>query len=418
MSDDIELVPLLADFLSSSDFLTSVFWLVGAAVSYVVLRLVVVRLINWAMERTATEWDDILVSNGVFRQLAFLAPALVLYFGILHIPWIEIAFGRRVILAYVTITVVFVLIRLMSAGVEIYGQYPISHKRPIKGWVQVGKLVLYILGAITTISVLLDKSPWGILGGIGALSAILILVFRDTILSLLASIQLVGNDLIALNDWIEVPECGADGSVIDISLYTVKVQNWDKTIVAIPTSKLIDGSFKNWRGMSESGGRRIKRSLLIDQTSVRFCDQELIEKLWRVHLLRPYLEAKQKELEGANGRLEVNGHDPLPLNRRALTNLGTFRAYVVAYLNESAKVHDEMTLIVRQLAPSPEGLPLEIYSFSNDTDWVKYESIQSDIFDHLLGVLPYFDLRVFQVPSGRDFQALARRYGSEISVQE
>ncbi len=266
---------------------------------------------------------------------------------------------------------------------------------------------------MTAISVLLDKSPWGILGGIGALSAILILVFRDTILSLLASIQLVGNDLIDLNDWIEVPECGADGSVIDISLYTIKVQNWDRTIVAIPTSKLIDGSFKNWRGMSESGCRRIKRSLLIDQTSVRFCDQDLIEKLWRLHRLRPYLEAKKKELEDVSASLEVNGHDPLPLNRRALTNLGTFRAYVVAYLEESAKVHDEMTLMVRQLAPSPEGLPLEIYSFSNETDLARYEGIQSDIFDHLLSVLPYFDLRVFQVPSGHDFQALAGRFASD-----
>ena len=253
MSDDIELVPLLADFFGSSDFLTSFLWLFGAAASYVVLRLFVVWLINRAMERTATEWDDILAKKGVFRQLAFLAPALVLYFGVGQIPWIEIALGRRIILAYVAIAVVFVLIRLMSAALEIYSRYPISDKRPIKGWVQVGKLVLYVLGAITAVSVLLDKSPWGILGGIGALSAILILVFRDTILSLLASIQLVGNDLIGLNDWIEVPECGADGSVIDISLYTVKVQNWDRTIVAIPTSKLIDGTFPDYERVIPSG---------------------------------------------------------------------------------------------------------------------------------------------------------------------
>jgi miniconductance mechanosensitive channel len=255
--------------------------------------------------------------------------------------------------------------------------------------------------------VLLDKSPLGILGGIGALTAILILVFRDTILSLVASIQLVAEDLVRRGDWIEMPDFGADGEVIDIALHTVKVQNWDKTIITIPTYKLIDGSFQNWRGMSEAGGRRIKRSLLIDQASVRFCDDALMEKFRRIRRLEPYLEAKRKELKRANAG--VDDDDGLPLNHRILTNLGTFRAYIAAYLEENAKLRKDMTFMVRQLPPSPDGLPLEIYVFTNDTKWVNYEGIQADIFDHLLAAMSYFDLRVFQHPTGHDLHRLQQR---------
>ena len=405
MSDVKDFATLLADFVASEDFLYLVYVLFSAAASFVVVRFVLIRLIYKAMDRTRTKWDDILVGKGVFRQLAYLAPALVLYFGVALYPVIaEIA--RQIILAYIFINVVIILDRLLSAGLDIYRLYPVSTKRPIKGYVQLAKLVLYILGTVIAISLLLGKSPWGVLGGIGAMTAVLILVFRDTILSLIASIQLVANDLIHEGDLIEVPEYGASGNVIDIALHTVKVRNWDNTIVTVPTYKLIDSSFKNWRGMIETGGRRIMRSLLIDQTSVRFCDDELIERFRRIRRLKPYLEAKQKELERANAALGGGKNGRLPLNRRALTNLGTFRAYVTAYLNENAKVRKDMGVMVRQRPPSPHGLPLEIYVYTSDTNWAQYEGIQADIFDHLLAALPYFDLRLFQYPTGEDLQTV------------
>ena len=228
-----------------------------------------------------------------------------------------------------------------------------------------------------------------------------------------ANIQIFANDLVRHEDWIQVEEFGADGEVIDITLHTVKVRNFDNTIVTIPTYKLVDGSFQNWRGMSEAGGRRIKRSLLIDQTSVRFCDNKLIEKFWSIRRLKPYLEAKKKELESANASLGVDESEQLPLNRRALTNLGTFRAYILAYLKEDPKLHDGMTVMVRQRPPTPNGLPLEVYVFSKDTKLVDYEGIQADIFDHLLAALPYFDLRLFQYPTGDSLKTLKSWLDSE-----
>ena len=403
MSEEKDLATLVAEWLGSQDYLYHVILVLAAAASYLLVRVPLIGLINRAMERTRSKWDDVLVRRGVFNQLALLAPALILYFGVAYYPeFSDIA--RRVILAYVVVNLIFVASRLLSAGLEIYRLYPISDKRPIKGYIQLAKLLAYIIGGVLAVCVLLDKSPWGILSGIGAMTAVLILVFRDTILSLIASIQLVANDLVRRGDWIEIPEFGVDGNVVDVALHTVKVRNWDNTIVTVPTYKLIDGSFKNWRGMSESGGRRIKRSLLIDQTSVRFCDEEMIERFRRIRRLEPYLEAKETELGEANAKLDAGG--TLELNRRALTNLGTFRAYITAYLDENTKVRKDMTLMVRQLPPTPDGLPLELYLFSNDTNWVNYEGIQADIFDHLLAVLPYFGLRVFQRPTGQDIQAL------------
>ena len=295
---------------------------------------------------------------------------------------------------------------MLSAALDIYELYPFSKHRPIKALIQLLKLGVYVVGTITVIAMLLGKSPLAILGGITVMTTVLILVFKDTLLALIANIQIFANDLVRHEDWIQVEEFGADGEVIDITLHTVKVRNFDKTIVTIPTYKLVDGSFQNWRGMSESGGRRIKRSLLIDQTSVRFCDDELLEKFWRIRRLRPYLEAKQKELENANASLGDDESGQLPLNRRALTNLGTFRAYVVAYLNENPKLHDDMTVMVRQRPPTPNGLPLEVYVFSKDTKLVDFEGVQADIFDHLLAALPYFDLRLFQYPTGENLKTL------------
>ena len=356
--DERELATHLAGFFGLAENPILLFGaLLGIAVAtYVAMRLLLVPALNRLMERTTTQWDDILASKGVLFWLALLGPALILYFGAGYAPeYAEI--WRRIILAGIVVIGGGILDRLLSAALDIYGLYPFSKKRPIKALIQLLKLGVYIVGTVTVIAVILGKSPLAIVGGIGVMTAVLVLVFKDTILSLIANIQLVANDLVRRGDWIEVAEFGADGEVIDITLHTVKVRNWDNTIVTIPTYKLIDGSFQNWRGMSESGGRRVKRSLLIDQTSVRFCDGELIERFRRIRRLRPYLEAKQEELKLANTSLGGGENGQLSLNRRALTNLGTFRAYVVAYLNENPKLHDDMTVMVRQRPPTPNGLP-------------------------------------------------------------
>lgn len=318
---------------------------------------------------------------------------------------------ERAILAYVVVNFVIVTSRMLSAGVDIYQTYPISHRRPIKGYIQLANLVVYALGGALAICTLLAISPWGILSGLGAMTALLILVFRDTILSLIASVQIAAYDLVRRGDWIEMPQLGVDGDVIDVTLHTFRVQNWDKTIVTVPTHKLIEDSFKNWRGMTESGGRRIKRSILIDQTSIKFLDKAALDRLSQINRLEPYLTGKQKELAGDNADL---GKNTDLLNRRALTNIGTFRAYIEAYLRDNSKIHQGMTFLVRHLPISPNGLPLEIYVFTNDTEWGRYESIQADIFDHLLAALSTFELRVFQNPTGFDMQQLGGTFAATL----
>jgi len=287
---------------------------------------------------------------------------------------------------------------------------PSARRRPIKGYLQLVKILAYVVGIVLMATTILGQSAAGILGGIGAMSAVLLLVFRDSILGVVASFQIGANDLVHLGDWIEMPNYGADGDVIDISLQTIKVQNWDKTISSIPIYALISDSFKNWRGMAESGGRRIKRSVSIDMRSVRFLTQEDIERFRRFSRLRSYLEAKLSEVESYNREHGIDTADSV--SGRRLTNLGTFRAYVAAYLRDHPQIHNDMTFLVRHLPPGPTGIPVEIYVFSRDQAWANYEGIQADIFDHLLAVLPEFDLRVFQEPSGWDIETAALRLGS------
>jgi miniconductance mechanosensitive channel len=296
----------------------------------------------------------------------------------------------------------------LGAVNEIYSQNPEHRHRPIKGYLQVVQIIVTLLTALIVLSILLDKSPWIFVSGIGALAAVLLLVFRDTILSLVASVQIASNDMIHVGDWIEMPQAGADGDVIDVALHTVKVQNWDKTISTIPTHKFIDESFKNWRGMSLSGGRRIKRSLSIDVNSVRFLTPEELERFRGWGLLREYIDGKQSELEAYNAE---PGRDPsVNADIRRLTNVGTFRAYILQYLRMHPKIHHSgYTLMVRQLAPSASGLPIELYCFTNDQAWDRYEDIQADIFDHIISMVPEFGLRAFQAPSGADFERLRER---------
>jgi miniconductance mechanosensitive channel len=282
----------------------------------------------------------------------------------------------------------------------IYAATPVAKERPLKGFVQLVQIVVWIFGGVLIISAVLDRSPLLLLSGFGAMTAIVLLVFKDTNLSLVASVQLTAQDMVRVGDWIEMPQFGADGDVVDVQLHTVKVQNWDKTITTIPTHRLITDSFKNWRGMSQSGARRIKRAIYIDVSTIRMQTEDEVEHFTRFALLKGYIKDKEQELADYNAGLvtEVDAE----VNRRRLTNIGTFRAYAYNYLKNHPKVHKGMTLIVRQLGPGPEGLPLEIYCFTNTTEWAEYEDIQSDIFDHLLAIVPEFGLRLYQKPAGTD----------------
>jgi miniconductance mechanosensitive channel len=367
--------------------------LAGARLALALARSVAVRSVQAVVQRTRISWDDSLEKRRVFHILAWFAPLLVLAQLRLvfpaHADWIS-----RGVNALSLLVGALALSAILSALNDIYQTLPLSGRRPIKGAVQLVRLFVFIMAGVAILALLLGQSPWGLLSGVGAFTAVLMLVFRDTILSFVGGLRLIGGDLVRRGDWLEVPGFGADGEVIDIALHTVLVQNWDKTIVSIPTFKLVDGAFKNWRGMTEAGGRRIKRSLILDQASVRFADERLLASLRKVERLHDYLDVREREVEEWNG---ARGVDPShPLNGRRLTNLGCFRAYVVRYLRENAKLRQDMTFLVRQLEPTAEGLPLEVYVFTNDTAWAAYEDIQSDIFDHLLAALPWFELRVYQ----------------------
>lgn len=369
----------------------------------------VLRVVKSLILRTGTEWDDALIEHRVLHRLAHLAPGLVIY-RLAPIALEE--HGRLAAMAGTGATIYILLVgalvadAFLSAALDIYRSTDSSREISIKSLVQFLKVILYFVVGLFALSVLLGKSPDYLLGGLTAITAVLLLIFRDAILGLVAGIQLTVNRMISRGDWIEMPKYGADGDVLDVSLTTVKVQNWDKTITTIPTYALISESFKNWRGMQESGGRRIKRSVYIDISTVKFCDGEMLERFARIQYITAHIERKKRELAEYN---EVNKVDLTNLvNGRRMTNLGTFRAYVTAYLKNHPQINQDMTFLVRQLAPTEQGLPIEIYVFCKDIVWANYEAIQADIFDHILAIVPEFDLRVFQEPTGADFRALRR----------
>lgn len=369
------------------------------------------RLVRRAVEASTTQWDDVLLQRGALRQLAHLAPVIVLYLGIDAIPALpDDAVGvlRKVLMVLIVFFIARGVSKFLSASNDIYERHYETKGRPIKGYVQVGKLAVYLVAAILVVATLIDRSPLLLLSGLGALGAVLMLVFKDTILSLVASVQIASNDLLRVGDWITMPALGVDGDVIDIALHTVRVQNFDKTIVTVPTYRLISDSFKNWRGMSDSGGRRIKRALALDQISVRFLDQDERKSLSRFGLLETHFQRMDERLQEWNQGLA----DSDPVNTQRLTNVGCFRAYIEAYLRANPHIDADKTLMVRQLEPGATGLPLELYCFADTTAWVEYEQIQADIFDHLLAILPEFGLRLFQQPTGLDLgRALASPAG-------
>ena len=372
-------------------------WITGA---------VQMRIVRAVSSRTGTKWDDELVSAGVFARLAYLVPAILFDRGaraVFDANPEAIQVVETLVSVALTCVAIGVVSALLKAVGEIFENHPVSRRLPIRAVLQVLQITLFFLGGVSLLSLLLGRSPLVFFSGLGAFTAILMLVFKDTILGFVAGIQLSANNMIHRGDWIEMPGQGADGDVIDVGLTTVKVQNWDKTITTIPTYALITESFKNWRGMSESGGRRIKRSVSIDMTSIRFCDEEMFERFRRIQLLSDYLDRRLQEISHHNELTQAD--TDLLVNGRHLTNVGTFRAYLIAYLRQHSKIHQDMTFLVRQLQPTDKGLPIEIYVFSADQDWTNYEAIQADIFDHVLAVLSLFDLRVFQTPTGADMRA-------------
>ncbi len=381
--------------------------LVIAVVADLVTKRVVVRVLENFVGRTSAAWDDIIVRRRILFRLAHLAPALVIYLAAPQVladypVWVVVV--QRMALLYMLLVTVLVIDGVLSAGTEIVRSLTFARTLPVNTVVQVLKLVLYLIAVIAAVSLVLGESPSLLLSGLGAMTAVLMLIFRDPILGLVAGIQLSANRMVAQGDWIEMPRYGADGDVLEVGLTTVKVQNWDKTITTIPTYSLITESFKNWRGMAESGGRRIKRAINIDVGSVRFCDQEMLDRFSKIQYIAEYLDDKRRELSDWNAAHRIDNADPL--NGRKLTNVGTFRAYVVAYLRNHPMINQEMTFLVRQLAPTEHGLPIEVYVFSRDQEWSNYEAIQADIFDHILAIAPVFDLRIFQNPSGGDIQRL------------
>jgi len=368
---------------------------------------VLVRAARRFAENSRVTWDDALVAHNVFGRLSQVLPALVVFLAISFVPGLPealVRLVRNVATGYMVLMLTMTLTSLLSAANTIYSALPVAKERPLKGFVQLVQIVVWVLGGVLIVAAVLDRSPLLLISGFGAMTAILLLVFKDTILSLVASVQLTAQDMVRVGDWITMPQFGADGDVIDVQLHTVKVQNFDKTITTIPTHRLITDSFQNWRGMSESGGRRIKRSLYFDVSSIRFQSDEEIEHFRRFVLLAGYIDDKRRELAEYNARLD--GEVAEDVNRRRLTNIGTFRAYAFNYLKNHPRIRQDLTLIVRQLPAGPDGLPLEIYCFTNTTAWAEYEGIQSDIFDHLIAIVPEFGLRLFQQPAGADVAAL------------
>lgn len=394
-----------------SEFGVRMVWLVAvlllAWVANWIAKGVLMTLIRRAVKKTKTTWDNVLLERGIFTRLSHLVPAVVIYS---MAPIVFGGYGRAVSFMQVAAGIYMVGIGLLVVNgvldsvVEIYRTFEFARKMPIKSFLQVIKIVIYVSATIIVISLILDKNPGKLLAGLGAMTAVLMLIFKDSILGLVGGIQLTTNNMVHIGDWIEMSKYGADGDVIDISLTTVKVQNWDKTIATIPTYALVTDSFRNWRGMTESGGRRIKRAINIDMTSVKFCDEAMLAEFSKFQYISDYIQAKKEELAKWNAAENVD--ESQLVNGRRLTNLGTFRAYLSAYLRHHPKIHKDMTFLVRHLEPTSKGLPIQIYVFSNDQAWANYEAIQADIFDHMIAAIPQFELRVFQEPTGADFKRL------------
>lgn len=389
---------------------TALVIMVLVAATFVIRRILVSVSRKW-IAANRYHWDDALLKNNFIDRLSWFIPILLTHLSIdalLPVDSTAYVILKRMMMLLFVIAGVASVTALMSTVGDVYRNIRAKQADVLQGFLDAAKIITYVIGAIFAVSIFSGTSPWGIISVLGGMTAVTMLVFKDTIVGFVASIQLTSTDMVRVGDWVEMPSYGADGDVISISIHTIRVQNWDKTITTIPTYALVSNSFKNWRGMAESGGRRIKRALMIDINSIRFCDDQLFARLSKINLLKDYLQNRQKQILEYNRALQLEQDNDLGINGRRQTNIGIFRAYVIAYLKDNPNISKNMTFLVRQLAQTEYGLPLEIYVFSKDQRWVQYEVIQSDIFDHLFAALPIFDLRPFQNPTGYDMQHLAR----------
>lgn len=374
-----------------------------------IARRVILSVVSRYVKRSKNNYDDVFLEKRVFQSLGHLLPALIVYYTL---PYIfgNTDFSYNIIQKIVVVYILILLVRVSHKFLKALEHIALHNKRfegkPISSYVQVGLIVLYIMAGVFIISTLVGKDALTVLGTFGAATAIILLIFKDTILGLVASIQISGNDMVRLGDWVSMEKYGADGDVIEINLTTVKVRNWDKTISTVPTYAFISDSFKNWRGMQNQGVRRIKRSIIIDMNTIKFVDDEMRNRFCRYSRVRSYIEKRQTEIDLYNKDHNVDKSELI--NGRHMTNIGIFRNYALNYLLEHPKIDNEQTVMVRQLQPTETGLPFEIYCFSNDIAWVNYEGIQSDIMDHLLSAVEKFELRIFQNPAGYDFRQLAK----------
>ena len=384
-------------------------WGLFSYLAYLVTWKLIKKIIIPFLQASKNKLDDLLVKHRFFRRISYLVPAALIYYYnsdiIVHIKGL-IAFISSIANAFFILIILLIFDSVLSTINSFYDRFEFSKDHPIKGIIQISKIILFFVGGLLIIATFLNRNLSSLFISLGTISAVLILIFKDSILGFIGGLQLIFNKMIKIGDWVTVPKYGADGTVLEINLTTVKIQNWDKTISTVPTYSMITDSFQNWRGMIESGGRRIKRSINFDMESVHFASETELKKFRKIKLLKPYLDKKEKEIEEYNTR--GNFDHSVPVNGRRLTNLGIFRAYLVAYLDNREDIHSTMTFLVRQLAPTEKGIPIEIYVFTKTTAWADYENIQADIFDHILAIIPEFNLRVYQFPKSSDFSALVK----------
>jgi miniconductance mechanosensitive channel len=396
MTQTIKMVILLIVMVTAALLL----WIIG--------QFIINRLLNRLILKTTTDWDDIFMERGVFRKLGHIIPAIVIS-ELSPIVFTDypaaIPAVEQITDAFVIFIVIRVVVSFISALTIFLSRSPKFKDKPIASFTQLAKIIIWSVGGIILFGILFGKNPLTLFTALGAVSAVLILVFKDTILGFMASIQLTVNDMVRIGDWVSVPQYGADGDVIEINLTTVKVANWDKTISTVPTYSFVSDSFKNWRGMQESGGRRIKRAVYIKISTVRFCNQEMLDRYCNVRLVQDYIKQRQKEIEAYNLEKNIDTKASM-VNGRRMTNIGIFRAYVLNYLQQNPNINHDMTCMVRQLEATEKGVPLEIYCFSKIKAWVDYERIQSDLFDHILAAVHQFDLEIFENPAGSDWHQL------------
>ena len=392
--------------MAVDEFIAFALILLLAFVADAICRKVLLKVIARIVKQTKATWDDILFDHSVMVHLSRMVAPVIIYLciPIAFAGSTAMAFVQRLCLIYIIVTFLSFVNSFLKAAYTVYSEMESLRGRPLKGLLQTLQVLLWFIGGIVVVSVLIGQSPLTLLAGLGASAAILMLVFKDSIMGFVSGVQLSANDMLKVGDWITMPKYGANGYVIEVTLNTVKVRNFDNTITTIPPYLLVSDSFQNWRGMRESGGRRVKRSINIDMTSVRFCTPEMLEKYRKVNLLKDYIEQTEEVVRVYNEENHIDNE--VLVNGRRQTNLGVFRAYLTAYLKSLPVVNTELNCMVRHLQPTDHGLPVELYFFSNVKDWIPYEAVQADVFDHVLAIIPEFDLRVFQSPSGADFERL------------